>query len=113
MRLNLLLFLIAFIPIFGFAQTKYQRGERALENGNYAQAVDYFQKAYEETPNPDIHKKVIFASSLKKEFAAFEAALQNNNFTDAETHLDNVLMLDLANQFVEAKRNQIKEKQEI
>jgi len=89
------------------AQDYISQGDAAVKNGNYQSAIDYYQLAYEANPSDDITKKLNFAQNLKKEFDAIDAALKSKNTDEAQLHINNVLLIDPTNKFVEAKQNEI------
>jgi len=89
------------------AQDYISLGDAAVKSGKYQSAIDYYQSAYEQNPSDDITKKMNFAQNLKKEFDAIDVALASKNTELAEQHINNVLMIDPTNTFVETKRAQI------
>jgi tetratricopeptide (TPR) repeat protein len=86
-------------------------GDEAMNNGNYQQAIDYYSKAFDQNQSDDITKKINFAQNLKKEFDEIDIAINSGNFTLAEAHINNLLMIDPSNKFIESKRQLIKQKQ--
>ncbi|MFZ4401897.1 MAG: hypothetical protein ACOYO1_17845 [Bacteroidales bacterium] len=93
------------------AQNYSSMGDEAMNNGKYQQAIDYYSKAFDQNQSDDITKKINFAQNLKKEFDEIDIAINSGNFTLAEAHINNVLMIDPSNKFIEGKRQEIKQKQ--
>jgi len=93
------------------AQNYSSLGDEAMNNGKYQQAIDYYSKAFDQNPSDDITKKINFAQNLKKEFDEIDNAINSGNYSLAESHINNVLMIDPSNKFIESKRQLIKQKQ--
>ena len=93
------------------AQNYSNYGDEAMNNGKYQEAVDYYSKAYVQNPTDELTKKINIAQNLKKEFDEIDKAIYAQNFVEAEIHINNVLMIDPSNKFIDNKRQQIKQKQ--
>lgn len=97
--------------IVGYAQSKETLGDRAMASGDYAGAVEYYNQAIAESSSASLLEKLNKASLLKGEFEAMDVAVANRNAEELELHIQNVLMIDPGNQFVEEKRQQLKNQQ--
>ena len=93
------------------AQDNNRMGDEAMNSGNYQKAVDHYKSAFDQNPTDDLTKKINLAQNLKKEFDEIDKAIYEQNFAVAEVHINNVLMIDPANKFIEDKSQQIKQKQ--
>ena len=91
------------------AQDYNSMGNEAMKSGKYQTAVDYFRNAFEQNPSDDITRKINLAQNLKTEFDEIDAAIRSNNVEKAEMHVNNVLMIDPTNEFIEEKRVEIKQ----
>ncbi|MCS6980439.1 MAG: tetratricopeptide repeat protein [Flavobacteriales bacterium] len=110
---NILTLIFFSFCIINFVTAQYysRMGDEAMNNGEYQRAIDYYSKAYDQNPSDDLTKKINLAQSLKKEFEDIDKAISAQNFAEAEVHINNVLMIDPSNKFIEEKRQQIKQKQ--
>lgn len=93
--------------IVGYAQSKETLGDRAMASGDYAKAVEYYTQALAESSTVPLLEKLNKASLLKGEFEAMDEAVTRANAEELESHIQNVLMIDPGNQFVEEKRQQL------
>jgi tetratricopeptide (TPR) repeat protein len=105
------IFLNFFVVITSFAQDYKNLGDNAMNSGNYDQAIEYYQKDYDQNPSDDLTKLINISQKLKKEFSEVDGAISSRNYASAEQHLNNILMIDPNNKFVEQKRQQIKQNQ--
>jgi len=113
--MRILVCIIFFIGLTSqiFSQIEYiQKSEIAIKEGNYQDAVNLLEKAYQENQTTQIKNKINFVKQLISEFEGFESAMNNKNYTQAESHLNAIQQIDPTNEFVEAKRNLLKLKQQ-
>lgn len=102
--------LLLILPLTSVSQDYLRKGYNAEKKGNYKSATEYYLKAYELKPTTDLHEKIIFVHSLEQEFFAFEEALNDNNFEFAEACLENIIIIDPTNEFINDKQQEIKSK---
>lgn len=100
-----------FTSLCGFAQDYQHEGDFAFKSGNYAKAIEYYKLAYENNPSDELTKKINLSQTLKTEFDAINSAIQSGNYDVAETHINNVLLMDPTNIYVDAKRKEIEDRQ--
>lgn len=93
------------------AQNYSSMGDNAMKNGQYQQAIEYYSKAFDQNQSDDITKKINIAQNLKREFDEIDIAINSENFSLAEVHINNILMIDPSNNLVDEKRQLIKQKQ--
>ena len=104
MKKSLLLFtILLFSALACLAQNNESLGDKAMEQGNYEKAVEYYMAEMSKNPTDALVRKLNKAVILKYEFCSIDTAAKHHSYWEMDLHIANVLMIDPNNRFVENK----------
>lgn len=98
-------FISFFFTQFLFTQINYiEKGNQALELGQFDEAVLFYKKAFIDNPKQEIETRLNHVIELRNNYKDYENAIQREDFIAAELYLINLEKLEPNNLFIKNKR---------